>query len=210
MVASTANKTYRFDNVTQAHVMWIFADFFPSFYTAAHANATLKPRYKNYISGAWVLELNFNPWQQPNNLTRHMERLATAMTNVVRSSSSKIMLEGEAYQTEPYISVRWEWLAFTFTLLLLSLVFLVSTIMRTSGDGEAAGIWITSAMPTLIYSLPKETPTQFATSTWGSGQDTHKKTRIKLLPNLGWRVSGQNQVASRSLRLFSSEPVPRG
>lgn len=209
MAASTVDTSYGIDNVTQGYVMFIFDDFFPAFYTAAHVNATPKLRFKNYMAGAFVRELEFNPWQQPNNISRHMERLATAMTNVVRSSVSRKMLEGEAYQMEPYISIRWEWLTFPFTLLLLSLVFLVLTIIRTSGDG-AARIWKTSAMPTLIYSLPKETQSQFASSsTWGSGKGAPRKTRIKLLPNLGWRVSGQNYL-SHSPRLPSGDRVPRG
>lgn len=208
LATSTVNTTYRVNNVTQAHIMWMFDDFFPSFYTAAHAKEIPKLRYKNYIAGAFVQELEFNPWQQPNNLSRHMERLAAAMTNIVRSSASRTMLQGEAYQMEPYISVRWEWLTFPFILLLLSLVFLVSTLIRTSGDGAAAGTWKTSTMPTLIYSLPKETQGQLAPSTWGNGDGSHRKMRIKLLPNLGWRVSGQNQL--NSPRLPTGERESRG
>jgi hypothetical protein len=208
LAASTNNATYGVDNINQAHVMWIFDDFFPSFYTTAYAKDAPKLRYKNYIAGAFVQELDFNPWQQPNNLSRHMERLAAAMTNVVRSSVSRTMLEGEAYQMEPYISVRWEWLTFPFILLLLSLVFLVLKIIRTSGDGAAAGIWKTSTMPTLIYSLPKENQGQFASSTWGNENGAHRKTRIKLLSNLGWRVSGQDQLISRSPRVPSGARVP--
>lgn len=206
----TFNDAYHIDNQTQANVMCFFDDFFPSYYTAANAHAVPSLRFRNYEIGSFVQELDFNPWQYPNNLTTHMERFANAMTNVVRSSVSRNMLEGVAYQMEPYISVRWAWLAFPFTLLVLSLVFLVLTILRTSGDGEAAGIWKTSAMPTLIYSLPKENQGQFTSSTWGSGQENHKKTRIKLLPNLGWRVSGHNQLISRSPRLPLGARVPRG
>lgn len=92
------------------------------------------------ISGSWVQELKFNPWQHPNNISRRMERMARAMTNVVRSSESRVMLDGQAYQTEPYISIQWGWLAFSLTLLVLSLVFPVSTIVKTSGD-SAMGNW---------------------------------------------------------------------
>jgi hypothetical protein len=119
------------------------------------------------------------------------------------------MLEGDSYQIEAYVSIQWEWLAFPLALLVLSFIFLVSTIIKTSRDGET-GVWKTSAMPTLIYGLPKETQGQFvSSSTWSSGQGAPKKTRIKLLPNMGWRISGQSYL-SRSPRLPSGERVPRG
>jgi hypothetical protein len=203
------NEVYQIKNYSQANVMNHFDDFFPSSYTAANISTTAILRYRNYDNGPSVRELKFNPWQYPNNITRHMERMANAMTNTIRSSTSNEMLEGKAYQREPYITIKWGWFAFPITLLLLTLVFLILTIIRTSGDGET-GIWKTSTMPTLIYSLPKETQSQFASpSTWGSGKGGPRKTRIKLLPNMGWRISGQSYL-SRSPRLPSGERVPRG
>jgi hypothetical protein len=203
------SELYRMNNYSQANIMNHFDDFFPSSYTAANISTTPILRYRNYDSGPTVRELKFNPWQYPNNITRHMERMASAMTNSIRSSKSKEMLEGEAYQREPYITIKWGWLAFPIALLLLTLIFLISTIIRTSGDRET-GIWKTSTMPTLIYSLPKETQSEFASpSTWGSGKGAPRKTRIKLLPNMGWRISGQSYL-SRSPRLPSGERVPRG
>jgi hypothetical protein len=207
--ATITNDSYKLNNYTQANFMNFFDDFIPSFYTAANISTTPTLRHQNYNEGPRVRELKFNPWQYPNNITRHMERMAIAMTNTIRSSVSNKMLEGKAYQREPYISIEWGWLSFPLTLLILTLVFLISTIVRTSGDGET-GIWKTSAMPTLIYSLPKETQGQFASSsTWGSGKGAPRKTRIKLLPDRGWRVSGQSYL-SRSPRLPTGERVPRG
>lgn len=189
--------------------MFFFDDFFPSSYTAANLSSTPRLRYRNFQVGPMVRELTFNPWLYPNNITHHMERLAIAMTNTIRSGESRTMLEGKSYLSEPYVSIKWEWLTFPLVLLLLSLVFLVSTIIKTSGDG-ATGIWKNSAMPTLIYSLPKETQSQFASSSaWSSKKGAPKKTRIKLLPSMGWRVSGHNYL-SHSPRLPSGERVPRG
>jgi hypothetical protein len=202
------NETYHIGNQTQMNAMMYFDDIFPSYYTASNISARPRLRYNNYPAGSFVREMDYNPWQY-SNVSRHMERMATAFTNSIRSSESKVMLEGNAYQMEPYISIQWEWLSFPLALLVLSLVFLISTIVRTSGDGET-GIWKTSTMPTLIYSLPKETQSRFASpSTWGSGKGAPRKTRIKLLPNMGWRISGQSYL-SRSPRLPSGERVPRG
>ncbi|KAH3919101.1 hypothetical protein HBH56_028790 [Parastagonospora nodorum] len=200
------NDTYRINNYTQTNIMNYHDDFFPSFYTSANIDTKPVLRYQNYAMGPSVYKLNWNPWEHPNNITHHMERLATAMTNKIRSTGSTTMLEGKAYQMEPYISIQWGWLVFPLTLLVLSLVFLVSTIVKTSGD-SAMGIWKNSAMPTLIYSLPKETQPQFASSSaWSSDRGAPKKTRIRMLPNMGWRVSGH----SYSPRLPSGERVPRG
>jgi hypothetical protein len=203
------NDVYQISNYSHSNVMNAFDDFFPSFYTAANIDTKPVLRHMNFANGPTVRTMDWNPWLYPYNITHHMERLAVSMTNMIRSSTSIKMLEGDSYQIEAYVSIQWEWLAFPLALLVLSFVFLVSTIVKTSRDGET-GVWKTSAMPTLIYGLPKETQGQFASSsTWSSGQGAPKKTRIKLLPNMGWRISGQSYL-SRSQRLPSGERVPRG
>ncbi|KAF2130501.1 hypothetical protein P153DRAFT_366083 [Dothidotthia symphoricarpi CBS 119687] len=189
---------YGVGNTTVYNVICIFDDIFPSFFTARTTGDT-HLRFKNFIDGSYIRALNFNPWQAPNDLSRHMERLATAMTNAMRSSVNTRMLSGEAYNKEKFVSIQWGWLAFPLALLILSLVFLVATIIKTSKD-NTTGFWKTSAMPALIYSLPKETQTKIdPSSTWKSAQEG-KKIRIKLLPNMGWRVSGQSHL-SKSPRL---------
>lgn len=200
--------TYSVHNDTIFEVMALFDDYFPSFYTVQDAVTEPLIRYKNYFNGPWTQTLDFNAWQAPNNLTHHVERMATSITNVIRSSTSKKMLHGNAYEVEKYVSVQWAWLIFPFALLLLSLAFLVSTMIKTSKD-TATGVWKTSAMPTLIYGLPEETRGKFtAQSTWSSSHGDVKKVRIKLLPNLGWRVSGQNLLKSPLLPMRKDQPPP--
>jgi hypothetical protein len=209
MWLNSTNSKFGLNNVTAGLVMAQFDDFFPSYYTSLSDSAVPQLRHKEYSNGPTTMALPFNAWLAPNNLTRHMERFATALTNVIRSSPSQKMLLGSAYQKENYIKIRWGWLSFPFVLLVLTLVFLVSTIIKTSGD-SLTGLWKNSAMPTLIYSLPKETQGHFASSsTWSKDQGAPKKTRIRLLPNMGWRVSGHN-YQSRSPRLPSGERVPHG
>jgi hypothetical protein len=187
---------YGATNITASSIIQGLTDIFPSYTTIASQSATPVFRYKVWSAGApWTQLLHFNPWVAPNNVTRHMERLATAMTNIVRSAPSHQDVNGSAWEKETFISVRWEWLVFPFLLLILSFVFLVSTIIKTSKD-SGANVWKTSTMPTLIYSLPKETQGQFTkSSTWSSAKET-KKVRIKLLPNMGWRVSGASHLST--------------
>ncbi|KAH9864233.1 hypothetical protein J1614_010167 [Plenodomus biglobosus] len=181
---------YGVSNQTFFHTVTILDEIFPSLLTVA--NATAQPFLKirtSFIDRVMFRAVRFNPWLAPNNVTHHMERMATAMTNLVRSdSNSNELITGSAYAPEIYISVQWVWLTFPIVMLLLSIVFLVSTIIKTSrGQGGTLGVWKTSAMPTLIYSLPKDVQQDFsAPQDWGES----KKIRIKLLPDQGWRVSG--------------------
>ncbi|KAH7083225.1 hypothetical protein BKA63DRAFT_146719 [Paraphoma chrysanthemicola] len=178
-------------NRTHSAIVAGFSDIFPSSYTAVNGTAPPLLRYKTWSSNfAWNRQLDFNPWLAPNNVSRHMDRWASAMTNVIRSAPSKRMLEGSSFSRETFISVEWAWLSFPMALLLFSLVFLISTLVKTSQDGEI-GTWKTSAMPTLIYGLPHDIQKQFVTSQ--SSRDTFRKgsdnVNIKLLPDRGWRVS---------------------
>lgn len=190
------HSTYGMSNASAAATVQGFVDIFPAYYTTQSESETPALRYKTWSQGpAWSRELDFNPWLAPNNVTRHLERLAAAMTNVMRSAGSRVPLQGQAWTWDIYISISWGWFAFPLTLLILSLVFLVSTIIKTSEDTET-GVWKTSTMPTLIYGLPKETQQHLnSSSTWDSMQEGTKKVRIRLLPNMGWRVSGQSYLS---------------
>lgn len=201
---------YTIDNLTASNIMIIFEQTFPSYYTETGRSGNFTLRLKDYQDGGRFRKMDFYAWQAPNNVTQHLERLAVSMTNLMRSmSDTTVMVEGAAYSQVTFVSVRWAWLSFPFLLLILSLVFLAATMIKTSKDG-ATGVWKTSAMPTLVYGLPKETQNQLKSpSTWRDGIGGPRKTRIKLLPNLGWRVSGQNYL-SHSPRLPSGERVPRG
>lgn len=209
------NLDYGTSNTTASAVIQSFTEIFPAYTTQLRNSSANIFRFKTSKTGpAFTQDLTFNPWLAPNNVTRHLERLATALTNVVRSAPSRKDVAGHAYGRETFISVRWEWMIFPLLLLLLSLAFLVSTIVKTSKD-VGAGNWKTSAMPALIYSLPKEAQGQFtSSSTWSNSKST-KKVRIRLSSNLGWRVSGQ-ETLTNSPRLpppattTTTTTVPRG
>ncbi|KAF2036626.1 hypothetical protein EK21DRAFT_95870 [Setomelanomma holmii] len=183
MLGSEAfNRIYGMSNLTAADVAISFDNYFPSSSTATTPFEKPMLRYKNFLGGPTLREVAFNPLLAPNNVSSHMRRLAYAMASVVRSDeNSTRMLADHAYSKENYVLVQWGWLAFPFTLF-------------TSGDGTT-GLWKTLTTPTLIYSMPGEAQSQFtSSSTWSSGKGTPRKTRIKLLPNKGWRVSGQSHL----------------
>jgi hypothetical protein len=185
---------YGLSNETVFEFILLFDEVFPSMITAADRAAKSFLKIKTSFNDRVVFRaVRFNPWLAPNNVTHHMERIATAVTNVIRSeSNSNELVAGQALAPETYVQVKWAWLAFPLAMLGLCLVFLIATMVKTSGDADGEiGTWKTSAMPTLMYSLPRDTRHNFtASSTWRSGSDGGvKKVKIRLVPNHGWQVS---------------------
>jgi hypothetical protein len=197
------NATYHVDNVTAFNTIAIFDDFFPSFYTAEDGTAEPVLRFKNYADGPSTRFLDFNPWQAQNNLTSHMERLALALTNVMRSSPNNEMIAGEAYNKENFVSVRWEWLTLPIGLLCISFIFLAATVAKSAVERDRVGVWKTSAYATLLYGLPDEMQEKITRSgSTGTPRAKAKELKVKLQPNKGWRVSGN------LFSPFISKPLP--
>ena len=197
-------------NRTASAIMTLFDDMFPSFYTAKNESSEPFLRYQTYLAGpAYTRRLPFNPWLAPNNVTTHMARLATAMTNQLRTFGTEDIyrfVPGAAYRREVYVHVQWGWLAFPLALTVLSLAFLIATIKKTA-DNTTTGVWKTSAMPTLIYGLPKETQDQLNPSVKGARPHRDARSiRVKLSPKMGWRVSGQSFL-NRS-PVLTNQPPP--
>jgi hypothetical protein len=192
---AVSDATYRVDNTSASNVIMLFDQIFPSYYTDFGPSGKPLLRYLDGYDGPTFREMDFNPWLAPNDISRHMERLASALTDVMRSNAdSNEMITGKAYNIERFVCINWLWLIFPLLLLVLSLVFLVSIIVKTSKDTET-GIWKTSAMPALIYSLPRDLQQGLATSVTSRSISMRrsKKVRIRLMPKQGWRVSGQIQ-----------------
>ncbi|KAH7396717.1 hypothetical protein DE146DRAFT_614403 [Phaeosphaeria sp. MPI-PUGE-AT-0046c] len=183
---------YHVDNITAANTMIPFDDFFPSFYTAADATSEPLLRFRNYLPiGPYTQEVHDNQWQAPNNITRHMERLALALTNSIRSSTVRHMMQGEAYSMENYVHVRWEWLTLPLGLLCVSFIFLAATVAKSAVEIDRVGVYKTSAYATLLYGLPDAMQEKITRS--GSTRTPRakaKELKVKLQPNQGWRVSG--------------------
>lgn len=186
-------KVYGTSNSTAYAIIQGFTDIFPSFTTATKNSSTLPiMRYKIWDDGpAWNQYLGYNPWLHAN-VSKHMDQLAKAMTHQLRSSVNREQVLGRSYDQTIQILVRWEWLIFPLMLLVLTSAFLVSTMIKTSKDTAGVGLWKTSAMPALIYGLPKETQDKLVPATGDRSRGEAKKIRIKLSPRMGWRVSGQS------------------
>ncbi|RYO71935.1 hypothetical protein AA0113_g1646 [Alternaria arborescens] len=186
---------YGMSNETFARTQSLFDEIFPSAITVANTVSPPWWRIRIYAWGRNQLHpFTSCPWLAPNNVTQYLERLATAMTNVVRTHNSHDFVRGRAYSQTTFIAVHCEWLTFPLALLLFSLLFLVATIRKTSKTVDGGvGLWKTSALPTLIYSLPKDTQEAVALQRRckTDSDKESKKIKIRLLPKHGWRVSGQ-------------------
>jgi hypothetical protein len=185
--------SYGADNVTVSNVINFFDNFFPSYYVTETATADPSLRFKNYPDGASFRELTFNPWptSPKSNLTKHMERLASATTNVIRSSTSKQRVHGNAYSKENYVSVRWEWLTLPIGLLLIAFIFLAATVAKSALERDRVGVWKTSAYATLLYGLPDDMQQKITrSSSTGTPRAKAKELKVELQPNQGRRVSG--------------------
>ncbi|EOA91786.1 uncharacterized protein SETTUDRAFT_86598 [Exserohilum turcica Et28A] len=183
-------------NDTFLDTVLILDEIFPSMITIS--NPTARPFIKIRVSNtraATFRTVRFSPWLAPNNVSHHLERMAQAITNVIRSDTdSNELIAGTAYARETYVAVHWAWLAFPLAMLLLSIIFLISTILKTSSENyQEIGIWKTSAMPTLMYSLPNDAQRGIISATRPKEMafKNTEKVRIRLMPKQGWRVSGQ-------------------
>ncbi|KAL8785501.1 MAG: hypothetical protein Q9213_003327 [Squamulea squamosa] len=69
-----------------------------------------------------------------SNLTKRIENLATSMTNSIRGQNDNVSgpAYGIAWTSETYVHVRWAWLAFPATLILLASCFLLGVVLETS------------------------------------------------------------------------------
>jgi hypothetical protein len=187
---------YGISNETMLDLVGNMDEIFPSFITVTEPEA--EPRMKirtSFTDKVMYRAFHSSPWLAPSNITSHMEKMATALTNLARSEpGGNEFVEGQAFAPETYIKVHWAWLAFPLAMLMLCILFLVATIVKTSrAANNDIGMWKTSAMPTLIYSLPLDVRQDLTgDSTWKSSiADGANKVKIRLVPNRGWRVSGR-------------------
>jgi hypothetical protein len=202
-------------NGTMLITTLVFDRMFPAFTTVADETARGLLRWRlGHPSEVRTKLLKMNPWLLPNNVTHHFERLATALTNVIRSDlSSTELVVGDAFTNETYVAVHWAWLTFPLAMLALSTAFLIATVVKTSEASHGdVGIWKTSAMPALIYSLPQDVrPNLASTSTWRSeNSGGAKRVKIRLKPGQGWRVSGHVITSPKMLASARNNSAPAG
>jgi hypothetical protein len=189
---------YKLSNRTGLNTILVFDEILPSFVTAANESATPTIRSSiaspEAVGGSQTRPYPENYWIPANGRTQDfVKRLATAMTNVIRSNTnSNTMFAGEAHDLWVFVEARWEWLTLPVSLLVLSFVFLLATIIRSSREHDQVGVWKSSAIANILYGLPPEMREKIAAkSQTGTPREKAKELKVALLSNKhGWRISG--------------------
>jgi hypothetical protein len=180
------------NNDTMLNTVVIFDRVFPSFTTLTNDSEIPVFRWR---TGSYdtvrTKFLDYNPWMLPNNITRHMERMAISITNAIRSSDSGDLVYGQAFDNEVYVKVTWGWLSLPLCLLFVSCVFLVSTVAKSATEKGSVSIRKNSAIATLLYGLPDHYQKRLAKSnSKGTPRTNAKNLRVRLSATRGWRSSG--------------------
>ena len=198
-LTSPNGHTYEIDNLTQVMTLSLFDDAFPSTYTVINSTdeADAMLRYKQYVTmNPYTRNMTHNPLMFAN-ISNHMDRMATTLTNLMRSSAHYTeMISGPAFDLETFVDVRWAWMALPLSLLGLTFLFLVATIIQSSMEQEHIGVYKTSAIATLLYGLPDAMQKKIKSSNAeGTPRANAKETRVKWVPMAGWRFSGHTNIS---------------
>lgn len=110
-IPSTASKFpdgWVLDNIAMVRKALIFDRMFPAFTTMANESTKGLLRWRHgHPTEVRTKFLQMNPWLLPNNITTHFERIATALTNFIRSdASSNENIVGDAFVAETYFVVH--------------------------------------------------------------------------------------------------------
>ncbi len=98
------------------------------------------PEWSNYILTALCGMFKKDDWVSPDSGTiksmdKAMTSMAHALTNYVRvSMCADASAPGTQFSGQPYLHVRWIWLAPTVAVLVLCLVFFVAVVIQSWGE----------------------------------------------------------------------------
>lgn len=132
-----------------------------------------------------------------SNLTKRIDNLATSMTNNIRGQDDHVSgpAYGIAWKSETYLHVRWAWFAFPATLILISALFLLSTIYETSYRDVL--IWKSSNLALLFHGrgLNLSSPDERPVDKLSSMNTRAKEIKAELLdsPESGWNLTQDEQ-----------------
>ena len=82
-----------------------------------------------------------------SNPSGYAANIAQTLTNLVQENGN-IRVRGHAYSKEPYVEVRWAWLSFPVTLVVIGLLALIATVWET--HQHRMPLWRSSPLPLLF------------------------------------------------------------
>jgi hypothetical protein len=153
------------NNLTIVQTLLSLDQIAPSYLTASDVSTEAQLRWLNggQFFGAPPQSLPMPqdtfPWLPPNDVTAHVEKMATLMTIVMRNTpdgNALQMVNGTAWEERTYVLIHWPWAAFPFSLLGLSLAFLMATVAKSSHEEDQVGIWKNSMTAVLFNGLGED------------------------------------------------------
>lgn len=196
-------------NNTMFRTLDVIEDMFPAFTTVANTSAEQIFRWRTGTAKeVRTKKLTYNPWLLPNNVTRHLERLADAVTNQLRSADDSEFVHGKAFSSEIYVLVRWAWMTLPLSLLLISGIFLLATVIKSATEKDKVSIRKNSAIATLLYGFPEHYQKKLAkSSSKGTPRARAKELKVRLSHTRGWRAS-ELPISPMTPKLIKNAPPP--
>jgi hypothetical protein len=169
IVVTPPNQETSFSVSRVAHAQtWILLrQYVPGHFTQENSTATPQLEFWALENGQNSLKevtVQESPWMPPKNVSLHVERMANAMSQVMRRYENTTEQVPGSGSFETYIRIRWAWFSFPLVLLLLTLGFLIMTIWK-GRSREDIGVWKTSSLATLVNGLDSTTR-QHLGSSW--------------------------------------------
>jgi hypothetical protein len=178
--------TFGLSNTTALQMSFVLDTVQMAFLTADNTSAQPVYKYDN-PSESKKRSLPFNPWLPPNNISAHVEKIATAMTIGIRNTpavnGTLSVVTGTAWDSAVHVEIQWAWITLPLALLAFSLVFLLATVIKSSREESTVGIWKTSAIAILFNGLGEEVQRSVGPNCrMGQLRMKARELRVKLLP----------------------------
>jgi hypothetical protein len=130
--------TFGLTNNTMLSTIFLTDYFAPSYFTANNATSPLTCRYRT-MSGNETFTVDYNPWAA--NTTEQISKIAEVMSITIRNTPSSEgnrveTIGGIAWELRPHVKIRWLWITLPAIILVLSGLFVVSTVVKTSKEVE--------------------------------------------------------------------------
>lgn len=187
-----ANDTFTVSNTTTYEVISLLGLYFPMTITGTTHNDIISYRFPWLLAaGPWVRKIELDSWSA--GIVERVNGTARLMTSVLMTSFDGARnVYGTAWASEVFVSVSWKWFSLPFALLLLSLIFLLTTIFKSAEEEQDIGIWKTSALPVLMNGLRGDVRRKMGNSTkMGDIRSQARTVDMKLqFGKKGYRLSG--------------------
>lgn len=194
--SDSAEDVFQVENTTMVTTILTLDEIVPAYVTAPDSLAGSVSSLRWLNSGQYYdsppqlipMPASENPWLPPNNVSKHMKSLAAAMSVVVRNTQAagKELHQAEALVWKQYtlVNIRWSWIILPLIVLVLSLVFLVGTVVVSSRERGEVGIWKTSVIAVLFNGLGDEVQSTVPRNcTMGEARERARVLKVKLVPD---------------------------